>query len=232
MRILISEDVNNLAPLNKAFYKWFGNSIVKNENGMPLIVHHGTPKGGFNTFTPSTQKKKSDNQLDFGTHFTTDKEHSKIYLTRQKRENSKPTKASQTYDCYLRIINPLDANKYYWREDNPEEFEKLLELTKKMFGSRFKKAYSHPDFFYDKNAQKQKEIQFLMWGYLLDHIPPSTLYNNLLQLGYDGVIYNPLMFGYKTVEKQKLAYIVLKSNQIKSIYNDGSFDLNDNNIYS
>lgn len=235
MKIFIKEFEEKqitIAPLNRNFWKWFDKSIVKTNNDEPLIVHHGTPKGGFNSFIPSTNKKRSNYQLDFGTHFTTDKEHAKIYLSREKRESSKPAKASHIYDCYLRIINPFDANQYYYREDNPEEFKRQLAFAKDIFGKQFKKIFSSGNFFNDKKMIKHKEIQFLMFGNYLDYIPPNKLYQKLKEYGYDGVIYNPLIFDLYTVEKQKLAYIVLDTNQIKSIYNDGSFDLNDNNIYS
>jgi len=232
MRLLISEDIGKAAHLNQAFYSWFGNSIVKDKGGIPLIVHHGTPKAGFDSFITTTEKKKSKNQLDFGAHFTTDKQHAKIYLNKDKRENSKPAKNSGIYDCYLRIIRPLDVNKYFWKEDNPDEFQKELDFTIDIFGKKFKKVFSNPGFYRDKKGDKHTEMQFLTRGNYLDNIAPSILYKKLQEYGYDGVIYNPLILNFKTIEKQELAYIVFNPNQIKSIYNDGTWDLNDNNIYS
>jgi hypothetical protein len=37
---------------NAAFWKWFGNSVVRNEDGSPKVVYHGTTSKRFSVFDP------------------------------------------------------------------------------------------------------------------------------------------------------------------------------------
>jgi hypothetical protein len=51
----------------RAFYAWFGNSAVVDEEGRPLVVYHGTRKGGFDRFRTDGNGKTAD----AGAFFTT-----------------------------------------------------------------------------------------------------------------------------------------------------------------
>jgi len=76
------------------FKKWFGNSKVVDENGEPLVVYHGTGRGGFSEF----EKQNTA----YGYFFTPDREAADYYTY-----GSKP----QTYEVFLKITKPLRLDK-------------------------------------------------------------------------------------------------------------------------
>jgi hypothetical protein len=208
--------------LNNNFYKWFGNSKVVDENGTPMICYHGTSKGGFDTFKPKTgYKTKPKQQVDLGSHFSIDKEYAKGYMGNKK--------TSKLYECFLKIENPLLTNTMFYKEDDETLFNKILKLAVKEF--KFK---LNGNYYYNKDGDKQKEPQIIMINsFLIDKISSNRLYNTLIEYGFDGVFHEPYNFeGLNYIKKHPKAYVVLYPHQIKSIDNDGSWDINDNNIYS
>lgn len=208
--------------LNDNFYKWFGNSKVVDKNGNPMICYHGTPKGGFEEFKPKIgYKGKSKQQADLGSHFSIDKEYASGYAGDKK--------TSKIYESFLRIEQPLYTNQMFWKQDNEEEFLKYLTFITKTFNLKL-----NGDYYYDKNGNKQNEPQNIMLNsFLIDKIPSNKLYNSLIDFGFDGVFHEPYnMEGIYQFKKHPTAYIILNPNQVKSIENDGSWDINDNNIYS
>lgn len=214
-------DTETLPQLNENFYKWFGNSKVVDKNGNPMICYHGTGKGGFEVFQPKigyTTKPKQ--QVDLGSHFSIDKEYAKEYA-----KGKKP----KVYECFLKIENPLLTNTVFWLEDGEEQFIKILNFVKETF-----KIKLGGDYYYDKKGEKHKGLQNIMVNsFLVDKISSRRLYDSLIKHGFDGVFHEPYnMEGLHQFKKHPKAYIVLYPNQIKSINNDGSWDLNDDNIYS
>lgn len=219
---LVEQSSLNDIKLNNNFYKWFGDSKVVDKNGKPMICYHGTKKGGFDEFNPKIgYKGKSKQQVDLGSHFSIDKEYSAIYAGNKK--------TSRIYECFLRIENPLYTNQIFWREDNEVEFLKYLSFITKTFNLKL-----NNDYYYDKNGSKQNEPQNIMLSsFLIDEIPSNKLYNSLINFGFDGVFHEPYnLQGLKQIKKHPVAYVILTPNQVKSTQNDGSWDINDNNIYS
>ncbi len=208
--------------LNENFFKWFGNSKVVDKNGNPMICYHGTPNGGFDEFKPKIgYKGKSKQQVDLGSHFSIDKDYASGYAGNKK--------TSKVYESFLRIENPLYTNQMFYREDNEQEFIKYLNFITKTF-----KIKLNGDYYYDKNGDKHNEPQNIMLNsFLIDKIPSNKLYNSLIEFGFDGVFHEPYnMEGLHQFKKHPVAYIILNSNQVKSTENDGTWDINDNNIYS
>ena len=208
--------------LNDNFHKWFGNSKVVDKNGNPRICYHGTQKGGFEEFKPKIgYKGKSKQQVDLGSHFTIDKEYASGYAGNKK--------TSKIYESFLRIENPLYTNQMFYREDNEGDFLKYLNFITKIFRIKLK-----GDFYYNKNGDKQNEPQNIMLNsFLIDKIPSNKLYNGLIDFEFDGVFHEPYnMEGLHYFKKHPTAYIILNPNQVKSVENDGTWDINDNNIFS
>lgn len=208
--------------LNDNFWNWFNNSKVIDKDGNPMICYHGTPKGGFTEFKPKVGfKGKSKQQLDLGSHFSIEKKYAKGYAGNKK--------TSKIYESFLKIENPLYTNKMFYKEDDEELFLKYLNFITKTF-----KLKLNGDYFYDKNGNKLNEPQNIMLNsFMIDKIPSNTLYNALINYGFDGVFHEPYnMENLNMFKKHPLAYIILKPNQVKSIENDGTWDINDNNIYS
>ncbi|MEA5111652.1 hypothetical protein SDC9_17710 [bioreactor metagenome] len=103
------------------FYKWFGNSKVVDDKGRPLVVYHGTPDGGFDSFSHDTKGKRTNHSpQDVGFHFTNDKEYAAAYSLEYKKiaypvlmdmfgyipEASKAPGNAMTYNVYLSLQNP------------------------------------------------------------------------------------------------------------------------------
>jgi hypothetical protein len=213
------ESKNNL---NDNFWKWFGNSKVVDKDGNPIICYHGTPKGGFMEFKPKIgYKGKVKQQVDLGSHFSVDKKYASEYAGNKK--------TSKVYDVFLRIESPLYTNQMFYREDDEETFVKYLKFITKTFNLKL-----NGDYYYNKNGDKLTEPQNIMLNsFMIDKIPSNKLYNALIDFGFDGVFHEPYnMEGLNYFKKHPLAYIVLEPNQIKSIDNDGTWDIDDNNIYS
>jgi len=207
---------------NDNFIKWFGNSKVIDKSGNPMICYHGTPNGGFTEFKPKIgYKGSSKQQVDLGSHFSIEKDYAKGYAGDKK--------TSKIYETFLRIENPLYTNQLFYREDDEKTFSKYLDFVVKTY--KFK---INGDFYYDKNGDKQKDVQcILLSNFVIDKIPSNKLYNALLEYGFDGVFHEPYnKVGVSHYNKHPKAYIVLKANQIKSVQNDGSWDIDDDNIYS
>lgn len=219
-QFLNEENIEN--KLNDNFWNWFGDSKVKDKNGYPIICYHGTSKGGFDEFKPKIgYKGKSKQQVDLGSHFSVDKEYASGYAGDKK--------TSKIYECFLRIENPLYTNQMFYKEDNETEFFKYIDFITKTF-----KLKLNGDYYYDKNGNKQTEPQNIMINsFLIDKIPSNKLYNSLIDFGFDGVFHTPYnMEGLHQLKTHPTAYIILNPNQVKSIENDGSWDIDDENIYS
>lgn len=208
--------------LNDNFYNWFGNSKVVDKEGNPIICYHGTAKGGFVEFEPKIgYKGKSKQQVDLGSHFSIDKDYAVGYAGNKKN--------SKVYESFLRIENPLYTNQLFYKEDNETLFNKYLEFTTKTF-----KIKLNGDLYYNKNGDKQIDPQnIIINNFLIDKIPSNKLYNSLIDFGFDGIFHEPYnMQGLNHFKKHPIAYIILTPNQVKSLENDGSWDVDDNNIYS
>lgn len=82
----------------RAFYEWFGDSLIVDEKGRPLVVYHGT-NAEFDVFDKGKIKR------GIGFWFSSNKETSKEY--------------GNIKEFYLSVKNPIDVNK------NRSDFIKL-----------------------------------------------------------------------------------------------------------
>lgn len=100
------------------------------------------------------------------------------------------------------VSNIIDC---YLKIEKPliiNNYDEFIELMIRVFG-------------YDDNNQRIPKY------FILKKESPITIYNTIKKLGYDGLIDN--------IYNQ---YAVFEPTQIKSIENDGSWDVDDTNIYS
>ena len=92
------------------------------ENGRPLVVYHGTPEGGFNSFSNDTKGKRTNHSSeDVGFHFTDDKKYASAYSLEYRKvaypilmetlgyipEASKAPDKAMTYNVYLSLQRPM-----------------------------------------------------------------------------------------------------------------------------
>lgn len=209
--IFESESKNNL---NDNFFKWFGNSQVVDSNGQPLIMYHGSCNK-FDKFDRKKIKYLGCNGDGF-------------YLT--KEEYYAKTYGENVNGYYLRIENPLTPDT---RVLTGKDYENIIDYINK--DEVYKDDLKNYGFFKDSDYLLFRDnlIQDLVnkndyislfdlthtvtgsISYLLDVLRKNghTSFDGIVSEGFgEWVIFNP--------------------NNIKSIDNDGTWDLNDSNIYS
>jgi hypothetical protein len=184
------------------FKKWFKNSEVVDESGKPLILHHGSKNKDFNEFNMTN---------DIGFHFSVSKNIAKNMSGKYEDDNGF-TRYIEILEVYLSIqkLGGL-PDLEFWRKS--DLIKTLNEINN--FGQPMK-------FVYDDRES------------LLDNIKKFSFEFSNLDGNYkdiDGFIYFNEYEGRFTKDS-KMSYIALNPNQIKSTKNDGTFDINDNNMFS
>ena len=214
---------------SEAFKEWFGKSRVVDEDGDPLVLYHQTEaekaalirEQGFSTDERLARARVSDGEVPNGIFF-------------------KPTpqdigiSGSEQIPVYLSLQNPLIVNNreqivYAAGTVEYSELARLLKKTdaeyQKQFDAAWAKKYENEDIKLDgldrilaewkgaenEIASKQRKI---IDDYLKDN-------------GYDGVI---LENDRGSQGRSTKAYIALRSEQVKSVTNRGTWDPNDPRI--
>jgi hypothetical protein len=104
---------------NENFPKWFQKSHVVDEDGRPLIVYHGTPYGGFDSFDISRAGTRGTfESARAGVYFTANPDYANG-LARSTREV-----APAVYPAYLSIQNPLRV--FSTEIDNAAEVDAMI----------------------------------------------------------------------------------------------------------
>ena len=243
---LAGVDLNESAKLNDNFWKWFGNSKMKNKKGKPIPFYH-TTYSDISVFEPVVYNKGKFTPSDKGTdhfHFSKYKEWTDNFA---KDEFSRSGyKNRKTYEVYLKIENPLvilpiertnnDWVKYLNSKGINISLEELLHMS--TFGNDFDdvKNYRLPKGLkkeekdkWLKNAIEQekqwyasKKCQF--WKVIRNS--NKVLSSYCKEAGFDGI----LMRDTNRNNAKNLTVIVFDSNQIKSINNNGNWSEDSNNI--
>lgn len=102
---------------NKRFLSWFGNSVVKNADGSPKILYHGTGA------TQSEFDKFAFKSFP-AVYFAENKSYSE-WFAQQKRSRDN---ISQLFRVYLRIVNPIDLSDFKLEKVNYEDIKITIEL--------------------------------------------------------------------------------------------------------
>lgn len=206
----------NISPLpdSKEFSSWFKNSQVADEQGKPLVVYHGT--SGNAVFTEFDLDK-----VEGGVHFGS-LDQAKI-AAKPKAINSVSQRA-RVLPCYLSIQQPLelkDLHSFNFNTLLQELFNQNV-IKKDSFLSHKIRS------FIDEVAMTIEEFANPQSQYYekYDRKQNARLRNILLKLGFDGIIYE------NTFEGKGKSFIIFNSEQCKSVYNNGSFDQQNPNIYS
>lgn len=206
---------------NSLLSKWFKDSVVVDENNKPLTVYHGSPSD-FNIFDFKHIGKTGTTE-GYGIYFTDNKETASRYAE------------SKLYSVYLSIQKPLSYNTITITRS---ELAKLIKALDKK-GDDFLSEFEDVNFlgynkvlnialnslfkYNDNDVDIIHDIMNTMGGYhAMERVYPILK----KVLGYDGIVVE------KDYDVAETHYVVFHPNQIKSIENDGSWDLDDNNIYS
>lgn len=166
---LIKESAINKekAPLNDAFWRWFGKSVLKRANGNPIVANHysNAPDIQYFRMKGDPDYKRAHSLSNSGIYFNLGETIAKY--------------GKHGYYVYLKFEKPFRIQWFISNVVNPLT-DRKIELE-------------------DINDY---DIEYLTG------------------LGYDSVVGNT---------GQVVAF---NPYQIKSIYNDGTWDINDKNIYS
>jgi hypothetical protein len=187
---MLVEDATN----NESFNLWFGNSKVKNSNGKPMVVYHGT--GGL---------KYEFDEFKFSpfpaVYFAENKSYSDWFAN--VRGGS-----GVVFNCFLRVTNYLDLSVF-----------KLNEITYKDLTTYLKIAYGYDlpqSTMLTAMSEKNNGKGLKVWQWLRFGV---DIINTLKKTKeFDGITYyenNPkdLINGEENVTK---AWLVFNGNQIKT----------------
>lgn len=181
IREYLNEQKEAETNLNNNFWKWFGDSKIK-EGGKPMILIHGS-KANFSSFDDGKKGSSTDDGMrGRGFYFSTNIKSSQSY-------------GNNLYEVYLKIENPFDLLSF----NSLDEIINLLDIDSSIIQERGR-------------GTKYHSISILS-GF-------SGVFSGAVrELGYDGILHGQ-------------EFICFNSNQIKSINNDGTWDIGDDNIFS
>lgn len=230
---------------NPAFRRWFGDSIVVDEDGEPLVVYHGSnahvysPKESIEVFYTSPTSGRA------GAFFSSDRGIAKQY-------------GERVYELYLRIENPLvvDADGAWWTNISgsslisgnvTSRLRRQLESDRSRLAAEADKIAAEladfdsdfePDLDDEKPRNRVSPIEQTLDGHLLRDLPSfddaetfetDDISRAARRLGFDGavilnVVDSPTRDpGYKRIASD--VFVVFDPRQIKSATNnDGAFD--------
>jgi hypothetical protein len=216
------------------FKKWFDGSSVVDDEGKPLVVYHGTRSTPYDANgVEQTFDRFNIKHSEFGAHFGSSEQANAILGDVFPNEYLK----ERIYPVYLNIKNPLRLEDHgrFTVDEVASQARDLGVISREKF----------------------LEIHELAEGALYDrqkyYDATETLRNAIKDAGYDGIVYlnrreGADFFGKDGVDSSELdamtddevrerfpdardSWIAFEPTQIKSIFNRGSWDLNDPRIF-
>lgn len=186
---------------NRNFLNWFDDSVVKNDSNDIPYIVFH----GTETSWIRSDNKFKEKPYSFGFHFgTNDSAFQRVSMIADE------TSESNIIPVYLRINNPLiTPDMDDWME--MDEWETIFmdnEVTRpKFIKSDLYKIAQTPDAYS-----------------ALEYLP--LIKDLILDCGYDGIVY---VNAHEDIGSE--SYIVFDNKQIKSIFNNGDFNPNTENIF-
>lgn len=213
----------------RAFYKWFGDSKVVDEQGRPLVVYHGT-NAQFDTFKGT---KVLNSSLGVGFNFAVNKDIAEGF--------------GKIMPVYLNVRNPINpyatidmVSETYEEDFETENREAVRDAIYKVKDILENKGYTFYNEVYsdllnvlaDGGLQAQEVFDGLLdiGSYIEEDYDAEKLYNDIRDaeiesFGFDG--YYERNYGASGGE----VYVAWHPNQIKSVENRGTFSTESDNIY-
>lgn len=229
---LYQSDISKTNNINTPEFKeWFGDSKVVDENGKPLVVYHGSLED-FDVFDYNKIGQNGTSE-GAGFYFTSDKETASGYSKNMKKDG-------KLFDVYLKIERPLSLNSHNLTRDDLKNILKEAAIKQaEEYGEDIQDGFlSNYEYSEDVDFTSsvaadyifsdEKTDEYMLQEAMFGVSPKFILEAVKSQTGYDGIITN----GYEGKGKAGgQFYIVFGSNQIKSVYNLGTWSRADNNIY-
>jgi len=191
-----------------AFQNWFGDSKVLDAENKPLLMYHGTNKGGDEGLDFFDTYSSRHGLFGQGSYFTDNAEVASSYTKKGKGQNP------AVYPVYLSIKNPIDmdaaADPNVWLKAFPDG----------------------QDYFPESGTNEQfyrgMEEFFIDEGYSAAEAPGAMM-ETLMEMGYDGITH---IGGGRVAQDgvKHRVYIAFEPEQVKSVFNKGTFDPKDPRI--
>lgn len=223
------------------FKKWFGKSLVVDENGEPLVVYHGSRNAGFTDFDNLSGKRHS-NAPDGSSFFSDDLDVASTYSGTYslveppiKEENEygeeeivNNEQGAGIYACFLKMENPLEFDFYGadWQGDllgkysgnNPDGDRILNKLGSEFFDS-LEELYDEAE----EQGINSEDIDVIENPFVGNST--NSAVREAIAEGCDGaILYNVVDNGSHGDCGASTVYVALDSKNIKSATNNnGSF---------
>lgn len=239
--------------LNDNFWKWFRSSKIVDENNKPLVVYHGSRNWDFEKFDKSWIGLTDEGYYGIGFYFSDDEEYAKEY---GKNIYACYLNCQNPYRL-ISVNNSADERWFDLRDQLAElkgidlpHLKTIRTLPEGFYVKKTKHTYDKYDLYGvyppESTYETEKEIYgpdtyselaaIVAFNDMLNKVDydygwtPSLIkkigkheFTDLVkQNGYDSII----------VGEGFVEICVFEPNQIKSINNDGSWDIDDNNINS
>jgi hypothetical protein len=207
------------------FKTWFEGSVVKNPNGTPQVVYHGT-KADFTSYDPGTDM--------FGGFFTSDDPAAASAYSQGKwsEKPGEPVEGSNVMPVYLNLKNPFNLNQPV-TESVIKQFVTALKADRiRLFEGKPEKIEAWKDYMKrilpgDMKAALRREN---IWGAMTQlGIRGNTRTRILAEMGHDGTVFHG-KDGIMNFTGNYTQYSVFRPDQIKSVWNRGSWDAKDPHI--
>ena len=190
------------------FKNWFGGSKVLDAESKPLLMYHGTNKGGDEGLAFFDTYSARHGLFGQGSYFTDNAEVASSYTKKGKGQNP------AVYPVYLSIKNPIDmdaaADPNVWLKAFPDG----------------------QDYFPESGTNEQfyrgMEEFYIEEGYSADEAPGAMM-ETLMEMGFDGITH---IGGGRVAQDgvKHRVYIAFEPDQVKSVFNKGTFDPKDSRI--
>lgn len=185
-----------------AFTTWFGDSKVVDENGDPLVVMHGT--------------RFDDPIAEFAplTHFGTPTAANQRLDQDERWVEGGAWPNAKVYPVYLSIENPLDLGRE--RTESGDAWETDVDMVEQISSVLTLQSRKRDDMVMADVARR-------LWDLAGEDLEAFELRERaaelLAELGYDGLVY------WNRIEDAgKQSWIALRPEQVKSVFNRGTFD--------
>jgi len=102
----LKEQYKIRSPSSAAFTRWFGQSVVVGDKKKPVVVYHGTSKGGFTAFDPNA-KDAHHNAFYFTDNAEVAETYTDMTLPQERPDPALTNDAVGIYRLYIRLVNPM-----------------------------------------------------------------------------------------------------------------------------
>jgi len=190
------------------FNKWFGGSKVLDAESKPLLMYHGTNKGGNEGLDFFDTYSGRHGLFGQGSYFTDNADVASSYTKKGKGQNP------AVYPVYLSIKNPIDmdaaADPNVWLKAFPDGLDYFPES-----GSNEKFYRAMEEFYMDEGYSAAEA--------------PGAMMETLMEMGFDGITH---IGGGRVAQDgvKHRVYIAFEPEQVKSVFNKGTFDPSDSRI--